>query len=560
MELLVGHLEKLQFFEVPYSKEYMMDFTRKLPVGVQSFKVLREYRYIYVDKTEYIFQLINNSRVYFLSRPRRFGKSLFLSTLEAYFLGQKELFKGLYLEKAEEELAVQENRTAWLEYPVLYLDFNTGQYELTGALDESLTYFLNIEEKKYNLHNDGLSHAKRFTSLIQAAYRQTGKQVVILVDEYDKPLLQTMGVNEPLNEHYRNTLKAFYSVIKTCDEYIRFAFLTGVTKFSKISIFSDLNNLRDISLEEEYAGICGITQKELEANFQPEIQALAQRQGLDYSQALAALKQWYDGYLFHPAGQNMYNPFSVLNAFVKKEIKSYWFATGTPTFLVNYLKEAHYFIPDLDGNVELDEDGLQTYRAVARDTLPILFQAGYLTIKEYISDLRLYRLGFPNDEVRYGFLHNLLPAYSDVQFGQTGVSVARFVQDIRKGNVDGFMERMQSIIAGIPYDNFSEENLKLREQNYQAAVYLIFALMGQFVQTEVHCSTGRADCVVVTAETIYIFELKLTGNGTAEDAIAQIKEKKYAAKYKMYGKKIVLIGSSFDEKARTIKDWMVSNS
>ena len=536
-----------------------MNTPRKLPVGIQSFKDLREKHFVYVDKTAYIAQLSQASKVFFLSRPRRFGKSLFLSTLAAYFLGQKELFKGLYLEKAEEEQAIQEGRAAWEEYPVLYLDFNTGQYELSGALDESLSYFLDIEEEKYHLQNNGLSPAKRFTTLIQAAYKQTGKQVVILVDEYDKPLLQTMGVNEELNEQYRNMLKAFYSVIKTCDQYIRFAFLTGVTKFSKISIFSDLNNLKDISLSEMYAGICGITQSELEANFQPEIQVLADRQQLDYSQAVAALKQWYDGYLFHPAGDGMYNPYSILNAFDDKEIKSYWFGTGTPTFLVNYLKEAHYFIPDLDGNVELDEDGLQTYRAVAQEPFPILFQAGYLTIKEYIKDLRLYRLGFPNNEVRYGFLHNLLPAYSSVPFGQTGVSVARFVQDIRGGKVNSFMERMQAIIAGIPYDNFSKENLKLREQNYQTAVYLIFALMGQFVQTEVHCATGRADCVVQTADAVYMFEFKLSGSGSAEDAINQIKKNDYAAPYKGEGKKIVLIGSSFDEQTRTIKEWVAVN-
>ena len=532
-----------------------MTMTRKLPIGIQSFEKLRRDRYVYIDKTAFLWQLVQGSNPYFLSRPRRFGKSLFLSTLAAYFRGKKELFKDLYLEKAEEEQAAQENRTPWQAYPVLYLDFNTGQYELTGALDETLSYFLDTEEPKYNLQKNGLSHAKRFTSLIQAAYQQTGKQVVILVDEYDKPLLQTMGVNEALNEHYRNTLKAFYSVIKTCDEYIRFAFLTGVTKFSKISIFSDLNNLRDISMEKQYAGLCGITQTELETNFQPGIQVLADEQDLTYQEALAALKQWYDGYLFHPAGEGMYNPFSLLSALVKKEIKSYWFSTGTPTFLVNYLKEAHYYIPDLDGKVELDEEGLQTYRAVAQDALPILFQAGYLTIKEYISDLRLYRLCFPNDEVRYGFLQNLLPAYSDVPFGQTGVWVGRFVQDIRKGKVDEFMERMQSIISSIPYDDFPKDKLKLREQNYQTAVYLVFALMGQFVQTEVHCGTGRADAVVTTAETVYIFEFKLSGNGSAEDALNQIKKNNYAAQYKTGGKKIVLIGAGFDEQARTIKDW-----
>ena len=533
----------------------VMNITQKLPIGVQSFKVLRTDHYLYVDKTDYLFRLVQGGRVYFLSRPRRFGKSLFLSTLAAYFLGQKELFKGLYLEKAEEEQAVQENRAAWLEYPVLYLDFNTKNYINEQALVDILNLHLNEWEARYAIPKTAEAPEDRFRLLIAALFKQTGKQVVILVDEYDKPLLQTMGVNEALNEQYRNALKAFYSVIKTCDEYIRFAFLTGVTKFSKISIFSDLNNLKDISIHETYAGICGISQKELEANFQHEIQALAEKQNLNYPQTLAALKQWYDGYLFHPAGEGMYNPYSILNAFDDKEIKSYWFSTGTPTFLVNYLKEAHYYIPDLDGNVELDEEGLQTYRAIAQDTLPILFQAGYLTIKEYIKDLRLYRLGFPNDEVRYGFLNNLLPAYSDVPFGQTGVWVGRFVQDIRKGDVNSFMDRMRSIISSIPYDSLTEQKLKLREQNYQTAIYLVFALLGQFVQTEVHCATGRADCVVQTADSVYIFEFKLSGNGTAEDAIAQIKEKDYAAKYMASGKKIVLIGTNFDEQVRTIKDW-----
>ena len=534
-----------------------MNAPRKLPLGIQSFKDLREKKFLYVDKTAYLSRLVNNSKVYFLSRPRRFGKSLFLSTLAAYFLGQKELFKDLYIKQAEEEQAVREQRSAWLEYPVLYLDFNTKNYSNEQALTAILNAHLRDWEETFALEQRDEAPDIRFKDLIQRIARQTGKQVVILVDEYDKPLLQTMGVNEELNEKYRNELKAFYSVIKTCDQYIRFAFLTGVTKFSKISIFSDLNNLRDISMEKQYADICGLSQTELEINFQPDIQVLADEQDVTYQEALAALKQWYDGYLFHPAGEGMYNPYSVLSALVKKEIKSYWFGTGTPTFLVNFLKEAHYYIPDLDGNVELDEDGLQTYRAVAQDALPILFQAGYLTIKEYISDLRLYRLGFPNNEVRYGFLHNLLPAYSDVPFGQTGVWIGRFVQDIRKGNVDEFMERLKSIISSISYDTFTEQNLKLREQNYQTAVYLVFALMGQFVQTEVHCATGRADCVLKTADTVYIFEFKLSDNSSAEDALNQIKTQEYAAPYKGRGQKIVLIGAGFDEEKRTIRDWKV---
>jgi len=537
-----------------------MTITRKLPIGVQSFKVLRNDRYLYVDKTAYLWRLAQSGRVYFLSRPRRFGKSLFLSTLAAYFLGQKELFKGLYVEQAEEEQAAQEGRTAWEAYPVLYFDFNTGQYDTVESLISRIRLFLSPLEKKYNITPVEGDLAQRFEEIIKQIYEATQRQVVILVDEYDKPLLQTMDVNEALNEQYRNTLKAFYSVIKTCDQYIRFAFLTGVTKFSKVSIFSDLNNLNDISLLPKYAGICGISQSELETVFTPEIQSLAQANGLAYDETLRQLKQKYDGYCFAQGAENMYNPFSLLRVFDGQIFQSYWFGTGTPTFLVNYLKEAHYFIPDLDGNVELDEEGLETYRADAKTPLPILFQSGYLTIKNYIKEARLYRLGFPNDEVRYGFLKNLLPAYSSLRPDETGVSVWRFVQDIREGKADSFMERMQAIIAGIPYDNFSKENLKLREQNYQTAVYLIFRLMGQFVQTEVHCSTGRADCVVQTADSIYIFEFKLTGNGTAEDAIAQIRKQNYASQYRAEGKKIALIGSSFDEQTRTIKEWAIDNS
>ena len=539
-----------------------MTIARKLPVGIQSFEKLRRTGCLYVDKTAFVWSLTQFSNPFFLSRPRRFGKSLFLSTLAAYFLGQKELFTGLYLEKAEEDQAVQENRTAWDAYPVLYLDFNIGNYTDPKALNERLHVLLESEESSYGIKTGEKEQpffASRFEKLLKTAYKQTGKQVVILVDEYDKPLLQTMGVNEELNEHYRNTLKAFYSVIKTCDQYIRFAFLTGVTKFSKISIFSDLNNLEDISLRNDYAGICGITEQELEQNFEPEIEALSIAEGLTRSKTLATLKKQYDGYLFAKAGVNVYNPFSLLSAFKAKDFGSYWFSTGTPTFLVNYLKEAHYFIPDLDGNVELNESGLETYRAVTENALPILFQSGYLTIIGYIKEARLYKLGFPNDEVRYGFLENLLPAYSSLPLGDTGKSVWKFVQDIREGKVDSFMERMRSIIAGIPYDDFPKEKLKLREQNYQTAVYLIFALMGQFVQTEVHCATGRADAVVITVDTVYIFEFKLCGNSNAEDAINQIKEKNYAAKYQVDGKKVVLIGSSFDEDARTIRDWQIAN-
>jgi len=531
------------------------DFSRKIPIGIQSFEDLRRKNFLYVDKTLYAFKLANLGKVYFLSRPRRFGKSLFLSTLKAYFLGQKELFKGLYIEKAEEKRAEIEKNEAWGEYPVFYLDFNVGRYDLDGALAESLDYFLKKEEKIYRLKNEGDSFGKRFQSLIETAYNKTGKQAVILVDEYDKPLLQTMGVNEALNEEYRNTLKAFYSVIKTCDQYIRFAFLTGVTKFSKVSISSDLNNLQDISMLNDYAEICGLTQAEIEKTFKPEIERLAKNTKNSYDKMLEELKKRYDCYKFSVLGESVYNPFSILNTFNSGELKNYWFATGTPTFLVNYLKAAHYNIPDLDGKVELDESMLNEYRADAKDPIPILFQSGYLTIKEYIEEVNMYRLGFPNDEVRYSFLENLVPAYSSLRADETGVSIWKFVEDIRAGNVDDFMDRMQAIIAGVPYDNLPKDKLKLREQNYQTAVYLIFKLMGQFVQTEIHCLKGRADCIVHTKDSIYIFEFKLMSAGTAEDAIVQIKENGYAAQFKTSSKKIILIGSSFNEEERTIGEW-----
>ena len=531
------------------------DFSRKIPIGVQSFEVMRNDKFLYVDKTPFLFKLAHSNRVYFLSRPRRFGKSLFLSTLKNYFLGQKELFKGLYIEKAEEKRAEIEKTEAWVEYPVLYMDFNTKYYKDKEALLTIINLHLDDWEKLYNLSKTSGDIEDRFKAVILALYEKTGKQVVILVDEYDKPLLQTMGVNEALNEEYRNTLKAFYSVIKTCDQYIRFAFLTGVTKFSKVSVFSDLNNLQDISMITEYSDICGITDEELKLNFEPEIKTLGERKKKNFAETLLELKKKYDGYVFAKEGVSVYNPFSVLSAFSAKDLGNYWFSTGTPTFLVNYLKDAYYNIPDLDGNVELNEAGIELYRADAKNPLPILFQSGYLTIKEYIEEVNMYRLGFPNDEVRYGFLENLVPAYSSLRPDETGVSIWKFVEDIRAGNVDEFMERMQAIIAGVPYDNLPKDKLKLREQNYQTAVYLIFKLMGQFIETEIHCAKGRADCIVHTKDSIYIFEFKLMSAGSADDAIAQIKEKGYASQFKALGKRIILIGSSFNEEERTIGEW-----
>ncbi|MGF7109524.1 ATP-binding protein [Treponema pedis] len=533
----------------------MIDLSRKLPIGVQSFKDLREKEFLYVDKTEYVFRLAGVSKVYFLSRPRRFGKSLFLSTLEAYFLGQKELFEGLAIEKLEE--AEKEKREIWQEYPILHLDFNIGKYDCIETLNTNFNIFLSELEKKYGANELENNFEKRFEGIIKRAYEKTGKQVVILIDEYDKPLLQTMGVNEELNAEYKAVLKAFYSVLKSSDQYVRFAFLTGVTKFSKVSIFSDLNNLNDISLNPEFSAICGISQEELVKTFRPEIEALAERNELNYEDCIASLKKKYDGYCFSYGTKTMYNPFSLLNVFFSKRFEDYWFATGTPTFLVNELKRADYNIPDLDGNVEMSSAFLSDYRVGVDSVIPVLFQSGYLTIKGYDKEYKMYRLGFPNEEVRYGFLYNLLPEYSNISFTNTSFNVVQFTKDLRAGKVDEFMQRLKSIMASIPYGTEKKdgnESVTLREHNFQVCVYLVFALMGQFVEVETPSSTGRTDCLVKTEKAIYIFEFKLKED--AEEALKQIKEKNYAERYKADHKKIVLIGVSFNAEEKTVKEWI----
>ena len=519
---------------------------RRLPIGVQSFQVMRNDGFVYVDKTEYVLKLAAESRVFFLSRPRRFGKSLFLSTLKAYFLGKKDLFKGLYIEDEEEKRAEREKNEAWVEHPVLYLDFNASKYETREDLEALLNNRLCIWEETYGERSSETTFPERFMGIIRRAYEKTGKQAVILVDEYDKPLLETMIINESLNEEYRRILKGFYGVIKSCDEYIRFAFLTGVTKFSKVSIFSDLNNLRDISLEKDYSCICGITENELIQSFKPEIEELAVNRNLSYEETLALLKKRYDGYFFHHEGESVYNPFSLLNALIKKETGSYWFATGTPTFLVRTLqKQKDVSIRDILENAEMGENALQDYRPDMNNPIPILFQSGYLTIKDYDERLGLYKLGFPNDEVKYGFLDNLVPAYTSIPKDSSGLFIGNFVRDIEKGDTESFMKRMYTACAGLPYGLASKENVQMRERDYQIAFYIIFSLMGQFVQTEVVSSKGRADCVVHTDDTVYVFEFKLMNSGTPKEAIRQIKEKGYAEPYKAGGKKIVLIGAVF---------------
>ena len=371
-----------------------MNTIRKLPIGIQDFEYLRANNYVYVDKTQYIYQLLQHGKPYFLGRPRRFGKSLFLSTLKAYFEGKKELFEGLKIAKLE---------TDWIKYPVLYLDFNRESYIDLDSFNAVLDTNLSIHEKKWGKDETETTPASRLVGLIHRVYEKTGKNVVVLIDEYDKPLISTIG-NTNLNDEIRTLLKGFYGVLKAEDAYLRFVFLTGVTKFSKVSVFSDLNHLDDISLNENYAEICGISEAELLQNFQPELQALAERRKMSCDEAFAKLKKLYDGYHFAKVSADIYNPFSVLNTFGNLDFAYYWFATGTPTFLVNTLRKQNYDIRKFEDEVIISANSVMDYRVENENLIPLLYQSGYLTIKSYEQDGNFYVLGFPNEEVKYGFL------------------------------------------------------------------------------------------------------------------------------------------------------------
>ncbi|MBM6961856.1 AAA family ATPase [Bacteroides caecigallinarum] len=367
------------------------------PIGIQNFEEIRKGGYAYVDKTELIYKLVKSGKYYFLSRPRRFGKSLLISTLESYFCGRKDLFEGLAMEKLEKD---------WAEYPVFHLDLNTRKYEDKYSLEGILNQYLEKWEQKYGDEKKNRAPEERFTYVIERAAEKTGRNVVVLIDEYDKPMLQAIG-NDALMTEYRNTLKAFYGVLKSCDRYLRFALLTGVTKFSKVSVFSDLNNLDDISLLQDYNNLCGITECELHDGFRDGILALAEKNGISYDEACIRLKEWYDGYHFASEGDDIYNPFSILNAMKSREFGSYWFETGTPTFLVELLKTARYNLNQLTVEVA-SSDSLGGIDSMYTNPVPILYQSGYLTIKGYDSEFRVYKLGFPNREVEDGFTRFLL--------------------------------------------------------------------------------------------------------------------------------------------------------
>ena len=512
---------------------------KKYPVGIQSFSDIRKGGYFYIDKTDLIYKLVQTGKYYFLSRPRRFGKSLLISTLEAYFKGKKELFKRLAMESLEKE---------WIEYPVLHLDLNAEKFDTQHHLNTILLRHLNAWEDIWGADEREQTLSDRFYGIIRRAAEKTGKQVVILIDEYDKPLLQTIG-NEELQDDFRGTLKAFYGVMKSSDRYIRFALLTGVTKFSKVSVFSDLNNLEDISLQSDYQALCGITHNELTSLLADEIRELANANGMTEENAKNELKEWYDGYHFTAKGIGIYNPFSLLQVMKQKAFGNYWFETGTPTFLVESLKKNRYPLENLVGSMATS-DILGGTDSADENPLPVLYQSGYLTIKGYYSEFKTFVLGFPNREVEDGFTRFILPYYASVQKADSPSEIIRLVQEVRAGKVDSFMTRLQSFFADTPY-----ELVRDLELHYQNVMFIEFKLLGFYTQAEYHTSKGRIDLLVKTDKYIYIMEFKL--DGTAEQALQQINEKSYSAPFASDSRTIIKIGANFSNESRSLEKWIV---
>ena len=533
-----------------------MNDPRILPIGNQTFEDIRQKEQLYVDKTSYIYTLAYAGFKHtFLSRPHRFGKSLFLSTLRTYFEGRKELFEGLYIAEREDEIARLQKREPWEASPVLYLELNAEDYSTPEALENCLDTHLSAWEALYGC--DGVTLSGRFRSVVQRACEKMGKQVVILIDEYDKPLLETVE-DETLNEANRSLLKAFYEVLKNCDRYIRFSFLTGITKFSKTTLFSGVNNLKDITLHNDYDAICGFTEEELTTYLSSEIEKLAEAENSTVEGTRATLKKKYDGYCFSRKGVKVYNPFSILNVLADSTYDYYWFETATPSYLVNYLRRTQIFMPDLEEELLLDAGSLQDFRYNDEDSvIPLLFQSGYLTIKKYLAEEQIFQLGYPNEEVRFGFLQELLPLYVNIRRDDVRATVLKLYRALRSGDIAEAMVQISEILAGIIYGNIpsSEKGRPLREQYYQSVLYAVFRLLGVHAQAEVVCATGRIDMLVLTRQHVYIFEFKVNTQGSAQDAIDQIKDREYFRAVSAEGRPVHLVGVSFDEKTRNIGEW-----
>ena len=509
------------------------------PIGIQNFEKLRRGGFAYVDKTQYVYELASTGCYYFLGRPRRFGKSLLTSTLRYYFEGRKELFKDLALEQLEKD---------WTVHPVLHLDLNTGKYDSLDALRAQLNSHLEMWEALYGDKYKARTPDERFRQVINLAYEKTQQSVVVLVDEYDKPLLQNFD-NPKLQDELRSELKAFYSVLKTQDRYIRFAFLTGVTKFGKVSVFSDLNNLEDISMSKRYATLCGITEAEMHQYFEPSLHELAEENEMTYEEACETLKTRYDGYHFEYNTAGVYNPFSLLNTLKEKAFKDYWVETGTPTFLVQLLQGCGYDLARLQES-EVQSSVLMSVDSVRTNPLPLIYQSGYLTIRGYDKLFDVYRLGFPNKEVERGFVDFLIPYYIQMRRGCTEFSVQEFVREVYGGKADGFMSRLQTLFAGMNYQIMGE-----MEKYFHNALFLIFRLMGIYTEVEYVSAKGRADIVLKTQDYIYIIECKL--DDTVASALQQIEDKGYAAPFAHDPRKLFKIGVSFSSEQHGIAEWRV---
>lgn len=517
---------------------------KKLPLGIQGFEKIRTDSFLYVDKTEYIYQLVHSNVPYFLSRPRRFGKSLLLSAMKAYWEGKKELFSGLAIEKLEAD-----NPDAWKSYPVFSFDFNGYNYQQEGSLEDSLDEQLRRWEQGRLTGPIAKSLGERFRNLLIKAYEQTGERCVILIDEYDKPLLDVID-NKALQEHNKEVFKGFFSTLKSFDEYIQFVFITGVSKFHKVSIFSDLNQLRDISMTEDYAGLCGITEDEIDRHFTDEIAAMADRRKMTVMECRNELKRQYDGYHFNQDGAAVYNPYSLFGAFLDKDFGSYWFETGTPTFLIKRLKEARFDVRRFtDKTIYASESVLKDYTGDTTDPVPLLYQTGYLTIADYDRERKRYTLGFPNEEVEYGFLESLMPAYVPNATAGNGLDIFTLDEYIENGELDEIRKVLTSLFANITYTLESDPF----EHYFQAVIYLVFTLLGKFAECETHTYTGRIDCRVLTRNYIYLFEFKR--DESAQAALAQIDSKDYALPYAADSRKLYKIGVSFDSESRKLADW-----
>ncbi len=504
-----------------------------LPIGIQTFSEIIENNYIYVDKTKLIHELITTGKTYFLSRPRRFGKSLLISTLEAIFKGKKELFQGLDIERMDYD---------WQTYPVIRISFGGNLYETRQVIEKYL-----IESLEGIAQNDTVKlQKKEFPSMLRELIKALAKKnrVVVLIDEYDKPLIDNL-TNQSVYRENRETLKAFYSIFKEMDEYLKFVFLTGVSKFSKVGVFSGLNNLEDITMDEHYSSLLGWTQKELESNFQTQIKSLAQREEETEQKIIKKIKYWYNGYRFSAKKLYVYNPFSTLLLFKQKSFKFHWFETGTPTFLIELMKKQNTFsLKEMVDN-QVSEEAFSSYEIENLEVLPLLFQTGYLTIKNYDKQMRLYELGYPNFEVNNAFTERLIKTFSCLEPGMAEGYIVKLIRSLQSNDLENFFEILRVFFANIPY------TIQLKQEKYyQTIFYLIFSLLGLRIQAEVTTNRGRIDAMVELKKSVYIFEFKLFG--THQEALAQIKEKRYYEKYLDSGKKIILVGVAFDPEERNI--------